>query len=181
MDTLQFPLPDWLHEQEARWAAGTGVDDPMAQVIRLSRLNAGEGGGPFAAAIVDEHGTLIALGTNRVIPSRCSHWHAEMLAIARAQQHFQTHDLAAHRTVLYSSCEPCAMCIGAILWSGVHALVYAARDEDARAIGFDEGPKMDGWQAYLQSRGIQVGTADAHRAAAQQVLVDYQEQGNIIY
>ena len=105
------------------------------------------------------------------------------LAIALAQKKLETYDLgepslAVHELV--SSTEPCAMCLGAIIWSGVRQLVTAARDRDARDIGFDEGPKPDDWTNTLTGRGIQVVT-DVARDAARSVLRFYLDSGGTIY
>lgn len=81
---------------------------------------------------------------------------------------------------LVTSCEPCAMCFGAVPWSGVRGLVCGARDEDARAIGFDEGPKLESWVRALEQRGIEV-VRDVHRVVARRVLEDYAIAGGPIY
>jgi tRNA(Arg) A34 adenosine deaminase TadA len=81
---------------------------------------------------------------------------------------------------LVSSTEPCAMCFGSVPWSGVRRLVCGARDEDARSIGFDEGPKMLDWASALEERGISV-TRDTCRDEAAAVLRDYAEHGGVIY
>lgn len=82
--------------------------------------------------------------------------------------------------MLYSSCEPCAMCLGAILWSGVPRVVYAARREDAEAIGFDEGPVFPASVAYLRDRGIVLEPGPLREEAAA-VLRVYVERGGLVY
>jgi tRNA(Arg) A34 adenosine deaminase TadA len=72
------------------------------------------------------------------------------------------------------------MCLGAIPWCGVTRVITAARDEDARRIGFDEGAKPDSWQAVLQQRGIAVVT-DVQRDAARAVLDRYAAGGGHVY
>ena len=81
---------------------------------------------------------------------------------------------------MVASTEPCAMCFGAIPWSGVTRLVCGARDEDARRIGFDEGPKLPDWRKALQKRGIRV-TRDVLREEAVAVLDLYVDLGGPIY
>jgi tRNA(Arg) A34 adenosine deaminase TadA len=83
-------------------------------------------------------------------------------------------------TVLVSSVEPCAMCLGATPWSGVSRLIIGARDADARAIGFDEGDKPGNWVESLNARGIEV-TQDVLREEAAGVLNAYANAGNEIY
>lgn len=72
------------------------------------------------------------------------------------------------------------MCFGAIPWSGVSQLICGARDEDARAIGFDEGPKLTDWVSALNSRGITV-RRDVLREEAVAVLREYSSSGGVIY
>jgi len=84
--------------------------------------------------------------------------HAEMVAISFAQQVTQSFDLSKNGITyeLVTSTEPCAMCSGAIPWSGLRRVVCGARGKDACAIGFDEGAKLRNWIASLQTRGIAV-------------------------
>ena len=157
----------------------------MDFAISLARLNCEQGtGGPFGAAVFSTatH-TLIATGVNLVIPTNCSVAHAEIVALMLAQQTIGSHDLGApglpsHELV--TSCEPCAMCLGAICWSGVRQLVCGAKGTDAEAIGFDEGSKPQDWISTLTERGITVIT-DIARPQATQVLQNYVEQGGEVY
>ncbi len=161
------------------------VEAQMRFVIDLSRRNVEEAtGGPFAAAVfeIDSH-QLVAAAVNCVVPSRCSIAHAEILAIAAAQQEVGTFDLGGALASGYSlvtSTEPCAMCLGAIPWSGVRRVVCGARAEDAEAVGFDEGPKPCNWVAELEARGIVV-CRDVLRGDAAAVLRYYAESGGLIY
>ncbi|MEQ1844317.1 MAG: nucleoside deaminase, partial [Nitrospira sp.] len=84
------------------------------------------------------------------------------------------------KLTLVTSCEPCAMCYGAILWSGVRNVVCAARGSDAAAIGFDEAPKPKNWVATLEDRGISV-TRSLCRDEAIAVFQRYQQTGGRIY
>ena len=141
-------------------------------------------GGPFAAAIFErDSGKLVSLGVNLVETEKLSILHAEMVAFSVAQTKLGTYDLGAERLPaheLVTSTEPCAMCLGAIPWSGVRRVVAGARDSDARSIGFDEGPKMDCWQAALEQRGIEV-ICDIQREQAAAVLTEYLSRGCSIY
>jgi tRNA(Arg) A34 adenosine deaminase TadA len=157
----------------------------MRLIIELSRLNVRHGtGGPFGAGVFDmETNTLVAPGVNVVVPSSCSVAHAEMMAIMVAQQVVGTFDLGGEGLPPYelvASTEPCAMCFGAIPWSGVRQLVCGARDQDARSIGFDEGPKLADWTGALESRGIAV-KRDVCRQGAADVLREYATQGGVVY
>jgi len=179
-------LPAWvrpfLRRQPGRFA---DAESRMRLAIALAAENGARGtGGPFGAVVFERaRGRVVAVGVNRVEPSGCSHAHAEMLALALAQRAVGTWNLAAPglpRHELVSSGEPCAMCFGAIPWSGVTALVCGARAADAEAIGFDEGAKPARWIAALERRGIAV-TRDVLRAEARTVLAAYAAAGRTIY
>lgn len=155
----------------------------MRLVVELSRRNVAEGtGGPFGAAVFDlSTGKLLAPGVNLVMPTHCSAAHAEIVAFMIAQQVAGTFDLSTPGFPPYelvASTEPCAMCFGSVPWSGVVSLICGARDEDARAIGFDEGPKMSNWVAALEERGIGV-QRDVLRDDAAAVLRLYAQSGPI--
>jgi len=162
----------------------TTVAARMRLTVALARANVELGtGGPFGAAVFErESGVLISVGVNRVVPEHCSAAHAEILALALAQRRLQTYTLAAFPQALQliSSTEPCAMCLGAIAWSGVYELVTAATDADARRVGFDEGTKPRAWKRALTSNGIRVVT-QVMRAEAREVLDLYRQSGGEIY
>ena len=157
----------------------------MRLAVGLSRENVRRGtGGPFGAAIFErDTGKLVAPGVNLVVTAGCSAFHAEMVAIMVAQRTTGIFDLGAEGVPaheLAASAEPCAMCLGATPWSGVRGLLCGARDEDAGAIGFDEGPKPPRWMDRLEERGIVV-TRDVLREEAVAVLREYAERGGEIY
>jgi tRNA(Arg) A34 adenosine deaminase TadA len=183
---VKLRLPDWVGElssdADRRYRT---VEDRMRFVVELSRLNVRNGtGGPFGAAIFErETGRLLAPGVNLVVGSGCSVFHAEMVAIMVAQKSLGTFDLGGEGLPSYelvASTEPCAMCLGATPWSGVRHLVCGARDEDARAVGFDEGAKMAEWVGSLEDRGISVELS-VLREEAVAVLQEYAALGGEIY
>ena len=191
MDDTGFPdvtlrLPDWVGEfvSEGDLTYPT-ADDRMRFAVELSRLNVrNRTGGPFGAAVFErETGRLLAPGVNLVVGSGCSVFHAEMVAIMVAQKVLGTFDLGGESLPAYelvASTEPCAMCLGATPWSGVRHLACGARDEDARAVGFDEGAKMAEWAGSLTDRGISVDLS-VLREEAVAVLREYAEGGGEIY
>ncbi|MFP5330933.1 MAG: nucleoside deaminase [Acidimicrobiia bacterium] len=162
--------------------------DPTDQVrfaVELARRNVEyDTGGPFGAAVFEiGTGRLVASGVNLVVPTNTAIAHAEIVAIALAGQAVGSFDLGADGQpdmALACSCEPCAMCFGAVPWSGVKLVLISARDEDARAVGFDEGPKMTDWKEQLAARGIEVRT-DIAREAGARVLGDYVASGGRVY
>lgn len=156
----------------------------MGLVVALARENVlRRTGGPFAAAVFDGEERVLAVGVNLVEASHCSLLHAEMVALALAQQALGRYDLSDEGRVaceLVSTSEPCAMCLGAIPWAAPARLLCGARDTDVRAIGFDEGAKLPDWQDTLEQRGIEV-VRDVLRDEAVAVLRLYQQQGGLIY
>lgn len=173
---LRIELPDWLAHMVRECPPLPDDDARMDFVIEVARHNIASDGGPFAAAVFEiGSGRLVAAAANRVVASHCAAAHAEVLALSLAQQSRESFDLGAPgmpACELVSSCAPCAMCIGAVAWSGVRRLVVAAREADACAIGFDEGPKHPDWAGELRRRGIEV-VEDVRRADAVAVFRAY--------
>ena len=110
-------------------------EDFMRQAIALAVENVEKGGGPFGAVIVKD-GKVIATGTNRVTPNNDPTAHAEVCAIRAACKKFGTFNLSG--CVLYTSCEPCPMCLGAIYWAHIDKIYYGANQHDAAAVDFDD-------------------------------------------
>ncbi len=185
MPQVNIHLPKWVENYlETAPKIFKNVEDRMRFVLALSRQNVQHGtGGPFAAAVFENDGRLVAAGVNLVVTLKCSVFHAEIVALALAQRVMGRYDLSDGGRLhydLFATSEPCAMCFGAIPWSGVQRLVCGARDEDARAIGFDEGPKIIDWVSALNDRGIAV-LRDMLRTDAVTVLQDYVTAGGTIY
>ncbi|GAA0557511.1 MULTISPECIES: nucleoside deaminase [Rheinheimera] len=181
---VMLDLPGWIDEVVDWTKSYTSDDEKMAVAVELSRQNVLRGtGGPFGSAIFDiASGKLVSVGVNRVMPLHNSTAHGEMMAIMLAEHKVQSFSLSADgvKRELFTSCEPCAMCLGGTLWSGVKRLVCAATAEDARAIGFDEGPVFDSSYAYLQQAGVEVVRL-VQRDAANDVLQQYLGGGGTIY
>lgn len=157
----------------------------MRFVVELASINVAKGtGGPFAAAVFEtDTGQLVGMGMNLVVSANCSLAHAELVALANAQQTVRSFDLGAAglpEHELVTSSEPCAMCYGAIPWSGVRRVLCGARARDAESIGFDEGPKPKNWAGELKKRGISV-IRDLCRNEAVAVLRHYKDSGGVIY
>jgi guanine deaminase len=108
----------------------------MRMAIDLSEYNVKEGmGGPFGAVIVKD-GMVVARSANKVVPNNDPTAHAEVSAIRLACQELETFSLAGCE--IYTSCEPCPMCLGAIYWARIDKIYYANTKVDAAAIGFDD-------------------------------------------
>lgn len=130
------------------------------------------GHGPFLAAIYDNQGNLIAKTANSVVSEKCSHNHAEMNVIKQAEKKLNTYDLTPYHLSLYVTSEPCMMCLGGIMWSGIDAVYYGVPSERVEKItGFDEGFKPD-WFQEFKKRGIRV-CGQIETELGEQVLHQY--------
>lgn len=105
----------------------------LSRAVELARENVRRGGGPFGAVIV-RGGEVIAESANEVIAIPDPTAHAEVQAIRRAALALDSFDLSA--TTLYTSCEPCPMCMGAVYWARISRVVYASDRLDAQKAGF---------------------------------------------
>ena len=184
--SLRVDLPSWIgqicDELPKRLDS---PEDRMAVAISLSRQNViHDSGGPFGALVVERaSGQVIAVGVNRVEPASCSSAHAEIMALSLAQQalaHWDLSEAGRGELELVTSCEPCAMCLGAIPWSGVSSVLCGADKADAEAAGFDEGDRPTDWVERLSARGITVVRSLLRNQAAQ-VLNQYARNGRTIY
>jgi tRNA(Arg) A34 adenosine deaminase TadA len=183
--TLVIGFPDWVHEVVDWRARYRSDEERMRVMVELARQNVLRGGGgPFGAGVFEAGGgRLVAAGVNSVTRLNNSVLHAETLAIMFAQARLGTYALGAvgeESYLLVTSCEPCAMCLGATLWSGVRGLVCGATREDATAVGFEEGPVFGESWAYLERCGVRA-TRGVLRAEAVAVLELYRATGGAIY
>ena len=123
----------------------------MMMAIKLSEDNIDSGGGPFGAVIVRD-GEVIATGTNRVVPNADPTAHAEVMAIRNACSALGTFQLKG--CTVYSSCEPCPMCLSALYWAGVSRICYGNTKDDAKAIDFDDSFIYDQLELNYEDRSI---------------------------
>lgn len=110
-------------------------EELMLKAITLAEENVNNGGGPFGAVIARD-GKIIATGVNRVTANHDPTAHAEISAIRAACKELGTFDLAGCE--IYTSCEPCPMCLGAIYWAHLDNMYYGNDKADAKRIGFDD-------------------------------------------
>ena len=115
-----------ITEQQKEW---------MREAIALSVENIDNGGGPFGAVIVKD-GVVVARGANRVTADNDPTAHAEVSAIRQAARNLGTFDLSGCE--IYTSCEPCPMCLSAIYWAHIDRIFYANTQYDAKEIDFDD-------------------------------------------
>ena len=185
LPTVLVDYPDWVPaviEWDRRYESDA---DRIRVAIAVARTNVERNtGGPFGAAIFESAtGKLISVGMNSVVRLQNCTLHAEMVAFMMAQRRVGSFslrggNLPSHELV--TSCEPCAMCLGAVLWSGVERVVCGAAREDATRLQFEEGPVFPESWHYLEERGIRV-VRQVLREEARAVLELYRARGGLIY
>lgn len=111
----------------------------MNEYMKMAKEQAEKGmknneGGPFGAVITDKEGNIISVANNQVLKNNDPTAHAEVQAIRDACKKLNTHDLSGY--ILYTSCEPCPMCLSAIIWANIKEVYFACTKEDAGNIGF---------------------------------------------
>lgn len=169
-------------------AANSPIEKRMLEAARKIMIRVHEktldgvnnGKGPFYAEIYDARGNLVAAASNSVVADKCSLAHAEMNALKNAHKKFRAYNLAPKNLTIYINAEPCIMCAGAIMWSGVKTIFFSVPSKDVEAItGFDEGYKPN-WIKEFKKRGIAVyGNIEAERG--KKVLQKYVSLGKEIY
>jgi tRNA(Arg) A34 adenosine deaminase TadA len=182
---VHVEYPDWV-DSVVQWDRIYSSDhNRMRLAIDVSRANVEHAtGGPFGAAIFEsQSGRVVAVGMNSVVRLNNCTLHGEMMAFMMAQQRVGSFSLngpglPAHE--LFTSCEPCAMCLGGALWSGVQRVVYGAGREDASRLNFEEGPVFPESYQYLEDRGIRI-VGKVLRDEARAVLELYRARSGTIY
>ena len=177
---IHLTLPPWIEDVADASRRYVTDEERVGLAIELSRHNIQYGsGGPFGAAVFDEHGRLISAAANRVVAQTCSVAHAEMLAYMVAQQRLASYRLneqGGHYT-LATSAQPCCQCYGATVWAGIDTLLIGARAEDVEELTeFDEGPLPADWLGELERRSISV-RRDILREQARTVLAAFGATG----
>lgn len=182
---VRVEYPSWVSGLVEHDRTYETDEEKMQLAIAVSRANVENGtGGPFGAAIFRrDTGRLVAVGMNSVVRLNNCTLHGEMVAFMMAQQVTGSFSLSSpgmptHE--LFTSCEPCAMCLGATLWSGVKRVVYGAGREDASRLNFEEGPVFPASYQYLEERGIEI-VRDVLREEARAVLELYRTSSGMIY
>lgn len=147
----------------------------IAKELAENGMNTNEGG-PFGAIIVSKDGEIIAKGNNKVLCSNDPTAHAEVVAIREASKKLNTYDLS--NCILYTSCEPCPMCLSAIIWANISEVYYACTKVDAAEIGFRD----DLIYEYLKGNNkdlIQLSQMDRDECIS--VFEEYKKNNKTIY
>lgn len=138
------------------------------------------GKGPFYAEIYDANGNLVISSSNSVVEDNCCLHHAEINTIKKAHEKFKEYSLAPENLTIYINAEPCIMCAGAIMWSGIKTVYFGVPSSEVERItGFDEGYKPN-WIKEFKKRGITV-YGNIEQQAGEKVLEDYVNSGRKIY
>lgn len=138
------------------------------------------GKGPFYAEIYDANGNLVVSSSNSVVEDNCCLHHAEINTIKKAHEKFKEYSLAPENLTIYVNAEPCIMCAGAIMWSGIKTVYFGVPSSEVERItGFDEGYKPN-WIKEFKKRGITV-YGNIEQQAGEKVLEDYVNSGRKIY
>lgn len=153
----------------------------MNKYMELAKENAKKGiknneGGPFGAVITDKKGNIIANGNNKVLKNNDPTAHAEITAIREACKKLNTYDLSEY--ILYTSCEPCPMCLSAIIWSNIKKVYYGCTKKDAGEIGFRD----DMIYEYLKGNNKDlINLEEMDRDECIKTFEEYKNQNGIIY
>lgn len=137
----------------------------LQRSVDLACANVAEGGGPFGAVIADGEGRIVAEGRNGVTRCNDPTAHAEITAIRAACQ--TRGDFRLHGLLLYSSCEPCPMCMAAVWWSRLDGVIFASTRQQAAAGGFDDDRLWRAFETGATSREIPVRHVNLPTAGAE--------------
>lgn len=155
--------------------------DKMNTYMEIAKNNSIKGfknneGGPFGAVIIDKKGNIIAEGNNKVLCENDPTAHAEIVAIRNACKKLDTYDLSDY--ILYTSCEPCPMCLSAIIWSNIKNIYYGCTKEDAAQIGFRDNAIYE----YLKGEKKElIHSEQIDREECIKAFKEYKNQNGIIY
>lgn len=152
----------------------------MLNVHQKTAEGVQNGKGPFYAEIYDDNGNLVVSSSNSVVEDKCALYHAEVNTLRKAYEKYRQYDLSSKNFSIYVNAEPCIMCAGAIMWSGIKTIYFGVPSKDVERItGFDEGYKPN-WIKEFKKRGITV-YGNIEKAAGEKVLEDYVNGGHEIY
>ena len=153
----------------------------MNKYMKIAKENADNGiakgeGGPFGAVIVDKEGNVVSNGNNKVILTNDPTAHAEIVAIRNACKNLGTYDLTGYS--LYTSCEPCPMCLSAIIWANIKDVFYGCTKKDAANIGFRD----DAIYEYLKGNNDDlIHLEKMDRDECIKTIEEYNKKNGVIY
>ena len=156
----------------------------MDKFMKFANENAKRGikngdGGPFGAIILDENLNIIANGNNKVLKNNDPTAHAEVETIREACKVLNTYDLSDY--IMYTSCEPCPMCLSAIMWANIKEVYYACTKEDAKNIGFRDDMIYDFIKGRIKNKDEILKLGKMNRDEAIKIFEKYKENNKKIY
>lgn len=149
--------------------------------MQIAKENADKGilnneGGPFGAVIVDENNNVVSIGNNQVLNQKDPTAHAEIVAIRNACKNLNTYNLSS--CTLYTSCEPCPMCLSAIIWANIKKVYFGCTKHDADEIGFRD----DVIYQYLKGeRNDLIDLQEMDREECLKTFEEYKKRNGTIY
>ncbi len=152
----------------------------MNQYMKKAKENADKGiankeGGPFGVVIVDKKGNIIANGNNKVLKDKDPTAHAEIVAIREACKTLNTKDLSG--CILYTSCEPCPMCLSAIIWANIKEVYFGCTKNDAANIGFRDNAIYE----FIKGNNNMLHLKQIDRDECIETMKKYQKDAGTIY
>ena len=152
----------------------------MNKFMQKAKENADNGiankeGGPFGAVIVDKDGNIIANGNNKVLLQKDPTAHAEIVAIREACRVLSTNDLSGY--ILYTSCEPCPMCLSAIIWANIKEVYFGCTKVDAANIGFRD----DAIYEFIKGNNEMISLKQLDRDECIETMKQYEKDNGVIY
>lgn len=159
---------------------GDNVNEYMKIAIMESNKGSSIGdGGPFGAVIVDKNGNVVASSHNKVLINNDPTAHAEVETIREACKILNTYDLS--ECVMYTSCEPCPMCLSAIIWANIKEVYYACTKDDAKDIGFRDDMIYDFIKQKIENKDSVLKLNKMGRDEAVKVFKEYKKNNKKIY
>lgn len=133
-------------------------------------------GGPFGAVILDPEGNIIGKGNNQVLSQKDPTAHAEIVAIRQACEKRNTYDLKG--CTIYTSCQPCPMCLAAIIWANIQQVYYGCTKEEAGEIGFRDDQIYD----FIKEKKMDLLRFEQiDHEECQKLMEEYVKNGGVIY
>ncbi len=152
----------------------------MNKYMKKAKENADKGiankeGGPFGAVVVNKEGKIIANGNNKVLKDKDPTAHAEIVAIRKACKVLDTNDLS--ECILYTSCEPCPMCLSAIIWANIKKVYYGCTKNDAANIGFRDNDIYE----FIKGNNNMIDLKQIDKDECIETMKNYQKDAGTIY
>lgn len=152
----------------------------LRRIHDKTKLGIDNGKGPFYAELYDEHYNFVVGASNSVVETQCAVNHAEMNTLKLAFDKYKNYNLAPYNLTLFVNAEPCIMCLGAIMWSGVNKIIFSVPSSEVERItGFDEGFKPN-WFEEMKKRNIKA-CGGIEEEYGKKILQYYVDIGKTVY